>query len=52
MILDKEDHRKLLLEIIGKSHFPGTILEAVLELKQAVVTAKISEKDPDGKTKL
>lgn len=49
MILNKEDHRILLLKIIDTTNFPGTVLELILELKQAIKTAKIADKEPDKK---
>lgn len=36
MILDKETHRDILLEIISKAVFSGEYAETVVELKEAV----------------
>ncbi len=41
MVLDKEEHRVLLLEIIKTASFPGRVLELALELKVAIHEAKI-----------
>lgn len=43
MIVDKLEHKELLLQIINKSNFPGSILESILELKLSIARAKIPE---------
>lgn len=40
MVIDKEEHRKMLLELLSQSTFPGTAIDKVYELKQAVIGAK------------
>ena len=41
MVLDKEEHRMLLLEIIKTASFPGRFIELAIELKVAIHEAKI-----------
>ncbi|MDG9783885.1 hypothetical protein [Metapseudomonas otitidis] len=41
MILDKEEHRQLILTLIDKAQFPGSILDHIVEFKKAVTEAKI-----------
>ena len=47
MILDKEQHRKFLLELINTSSFTGNIIEQIIELKQSVMNAKIEKKQDE-----
>lgn len=51
MIVDKLEHKELLLRIINQSNFPGSIVENILELKVSIARAKIPEppkKDLEG----
>ena len=41
MTLDKEDHRKLLLDLIDTTNFPGRFRNVVVELANAIEAAKI-----------
>jgi hypothetical protein len=41
LVLDKEEHRDILLALIGKAMFPGEFAESVVELKLAVKTAAL-----------
>lgn len=41
MILDKEQHRVLLLEMLKQMQVPGQHLDAVFALKQAIVGAQV-----------
>ena len=43
MILDGEKQRKILLQIINTTNFPGSVLQEALELKKAIINAKIGE---------
>jgi hypothetical protein len=43
MIIDKPEHQKILLELINQANFPGNILELMVEVKKAIVDAKIGE---------
>lgn len=44
MVLDKENHRVALLELLQHATFPGTAIDAVFELKQAIIAAKCFER--------
>jgi hypothetical protein len=46
MILDKEEHRGALLELINKSGFPGSAARAVVELQDALITATVLPSPP------
>jgi hypothetical protein len=41
MILDKEGHREILLQLVQKAHFPGGMAKAVSELIDAIETATV-----------
>jgi len=41
MLVDSEEQRQLLLEIIGNGTFTGNVLESAFRLKIAVINAKI-----------
>jgi hypothetical protein len=43
MILDKEEHRAILLELIEKAHFPGVAARKVVELVDAIDAATTKE---------
>ena len=45
MILDNEEQRKILLQVINTTNFPGAILEQILRLKYAIIKAKIQVKE-------
>ena len=51
MILDKEIHRDLLLQLINAASVPGNAIEVVLELKNAVVNAQLAEVTKEVKKK-
>lgn len=51
MILDKEIHRDLLLQLINAATIPGNAIEAVLELKNAVTNAQLAEVTKEVKKK-
>ncbi len=41
MILDSEDQRKIILELIRSNSIPGEVIDEIYEFKQLVVIAKI-----------
>lgn len=41
MVIDKEEHKQFLLEIINQVQFPGNLLEIAFELKAAIKSATI-----------
>ncbi len=41
MILDKEEHRTILLELIDRAHFPGAVRKMVNEIADAVENATV-----------
>jgi hypothetical protein len=41
MTLDKEEHRAILLELIAKAAFPGSAVDQVVELRDAVASADV-----------
>lgn len=43
MTLDKERHRKVLLELIDTATFPGIALDVVLELRNAIRDATATD---------
>jgi hypothetical protein len=43
MIIDKPEHQKILIELINQANFPGSILELMVEIKTAIIEAKISQ---------
>jgi hypothetical protein len=43
MILDKEEHRAILLELISVAHFPGKAARVVVELTEAIERARVEE---------
>ena len=45
MVLDKEEQRKILLELINSATFPGQFAEEVVALKQAVTNATVETKE-------
>ncbi len=45
MLLDKEDHRQMLLELIDKSAFPGAMRKVVVELADAIEFAGVKDQD-------
>ena len=47
MILDKEEDRKILLELINLTNFPGIILERILKLKMAITKAEVKENNKE-----
>lgn len=48
MILDKEDHRTILLELLNKSAFPGQFAEDVVDLKRSVREAAVEVSASDS----
>lgn len=51
MVLDKEDHRSILLTMINQATIPGTHVEIVAEIKQALSGAVVSGSEGDQGTK-
>lgn len=47
MILDKEEHRAVLLQLVEKAHFPGAMAKQVAELITAIEGATLPEVKPD-----
>lgn len=45
MILDKEEHKEALLQLLKSSNFPGEQIEFVYELYTAISTAIIAPTD-------
>ncbi|WP_181832838.1 hypothetical protein [Bosea caraganae] len=43
MVLDSEDHRRLLLSMINQATVPGSAVEIVADLKLAITNATITE---------
>lgn len=41
MVLDKEEHREILLQLISKAAFPGEFAEVVVELKTSIREAAL-----------
>lgn len=41
MQFDREEHKRLVEEMIKQTNFPGQIAELVVELKRAVETAEV-----------
>lgn len=41
MVLDKEDHREILLQLVHKAHFPGAMAKAVSELISSIEVATV-----------
>ena len=41
MILDKEEHRQMLLSLIDGAHFPGSVRKQVNELADAIEKADL-----------
>jgi hypothetical protein len=46
MILDSEEHRAFLLEMIKQTQFPGQFIERACEVKRAVERAVVVEDKP------
>jgi hypothetical protein len=42
MVLDKEDHRVILKQLLDNSQFPGKFAEEVVALKAAINNAEIA----------
>lgn len=49
MILDKEEHKAMLLELIKMATFPGEFLDSMYELKQSVQNAGVVEDNMENK---
>ena len=47
MILDNEQQRQMLLNLIAVTSVPGNALEVVLELKHAIQRASVAAKLPN-----
>jgi len=45
VILDEEQQREMLLEIISSLQFRGTDIEKMYHLKQAIINAEVELKD-------
>lgn len=45
MILDKEEHRSILIQLVSKNAFPGEFAEQVVELKEALKSASVGKED-------
>ena len=50
MIIDKEEHRNMLLEIIKMSTFPGEFIDNLYELKKSVENASTNKDKIDTNT--
>lgn len=46
MKLDTEQQRQILLQLIDQATFPGSAIEVVMSLKQAVRAAALETDDP------
>lgn len=44
MVVDKEEHKQLILELIKQSQIPGHLVELVYEVKKSVESASVSAK--------
>lgn len=51
MTLDKEQQRKIILELLNVGNFSGTSLDELYEFKQSVLKAEIKEEKKDNATK-
>lgn len=49
MILDNEQQRALLLELLQQANFPGKAIDVVYDLKKALQNASILEDRNDNK---
>ena len=49
MIIDKKEHKEILLQMINTTNFPGNTLEIALELKNAIIEADIKNNGIDDK---
>jgi len=47
MVLDNEEQRSILLQLIAGSNFKGDILEKAFLLKQAIQLAQVDEQKTD-----
>ena len=45
MILDKEEHRQILMELIDKASFPGAVRNVVVELANAIDKAAVGKQN-------
>jgi len=45
MILDDERQRELLLQLMEAAQYPGNALDEAYNLKQAIVNAKLKDKE-------
>lgn len=52
MTLDNEQQRKMLMEMFAASLFPGSALEHVLQLRNAIVTAEVAKEQPQSQQHL
>ena len=49
MILDKEEHRSVFLQLIAASSWKGDSLEVGVEIKKAVMNATVEEEEAKPK---
>lgn len=47
MIIDKPEHKALLLELFKQSQFPGQLLELAYEVKKTIEAAEVKEQQKD-----
>lgn len=47
MTIDKPEHKKFLLELMGHVQYPGQLLELAFEVKQAIKDAEVKEAPED-----
>lgn len=47
MIIDKQEHKALLLEVFKQVQFPGHILDLAYEVKKAIESAEVKEQPKD-----
>jgi hypothetical protein len=52
MVLDKEDHRAILLQLIDGASFPGRFLRDALDLRDAVEAASVKKAEPSDELPL
>ena len=43
MIVDKEEHKQMLLELIKHTTFPGDFIDKVYELKKSIEKSEVKE---------
>ena len=45
MIIDSQEHKEMLLQMLNSVSIPGSIVERFIELKNAVISAEIKKEE-------